>query len=68
MKKWEDPIVAEIHAERRALVEKCGNNAQAVFNYFLESKKKELHRVSSMSPILQSLLNIIVQEQITKFR
>ncbi len=37
---WEDPIVAEIHAERRALVEKCGNDAQAVFNYFLEKQKE----------------------------
>ena len=37
---WEDPIVAEIHARRRALVEECGNDAQAVFNYYLDKQKE----------------------------
>ena len=37
---WEDPIVAEIHAKRKALVEKYGNDPQAVFNYFLGKQKE----------------------------
>lgn len=37
---WEDPIIAEIHARRKALVEECGNDAQTVFNYFLGKQKE----------------------------
>lgn len=37
---WDDPIIAEIHAKRRALVEEYGNDAQAVFNYYLEKQKE----------------------------
>ena len=39
-KKWEDPIVAAIHAVRKALVEECDNDPQAVFNYFLQKQKE----------------------------
>jgi hypothetical protein len=39
-KKWEDPIIAEIHAGRKALVEQLNNDPQAVFNYFLEKQRE----------------------------
>ena len=37
---WQDPVIAEIHARRKALVEEYGNDAQAVYNYYLEKQKE----------------------------
>ena len=43
-KSWQDPIIADIHAKREALVEECGNDVQAVFDYYLKKQKEEALR------------------------
>lgn len=37
---WNDPIVAAIHSRRKALVEGCNNDPQAVFEYFLQKQNE----------------------------
>ena len=47
---WEDPIVKEIHAERKKVAETYNYDVKAIINHYREKQKASNHKVVTGPP------------------